>query len=340
MSYTVPIVGLVVVVGLAGALYTTRNTDEFSPLSSGIDKPSVQPSVAALNDIGSNKELDSNSVNTADTIEDELQQLDVAAIQAQPAQASSASVQTTEAISFAQSIARERMDDVTINEHAEVLRQDPAKLSAVLQEFAAEIDATRLSQLRLLLGQLDDPSLVNVAESMLFSGNAESSYEALKLLRDIGSKVPAAQEVGVNVLSSTQDPQLLVGATNILNSSGSADADTRERVVTSLSSLVQHPDATVRRASYSTLARWSKDPSNTPILLQGLNDSDPNVRKSTAYGLVGYRHADASVINALLNTAENTSETRRARSGAMLALKGMSLDNSQAARLEAVQAQF
>lgn len=334
-----PIVGLIVVAGLAGVLYSTRSSNSASPseVPIVINVPAAEQSNKTL----SIDELSHGpDTKAADSESRGKVQLDELEAEIQTAHTESNSARVTEAIRFAQSIALERLDDATINEQAEVLRNDPVKLSAVLDEFSAEADAERLSRLRLLLGQLDDPSLVSVAESMIFSGNPVSSKEALKLLRDIGPRVSEAQEVGVSLLSSTQDPNLLVGATNILNNSTSADSKTRESVVTSLSSLVQHPDATVRRASFSSLARWSKDPSNTPTLLQGLSDSDPSVRKSTAYGLVGYPHADASVISALLNTAENVTETRRARSGAMLALKSMSLNDSQSARLQAVQSQL
>ncbi len=341
MSYTVPIVGVAAVAVLAGVIFTTtQNTDstlstspeQLDPVSADIDSPSVNAKPTSQSHSLSTvaETVIENDVAKATTV-DEIENVTQEAV---------VSTSVVEAIDFAQSIARERADDATLNEQANILRNDPAKLAAVLDEFSAETDVKRLGRLRLLLGQLEDSSMVSVAESMVFSGNPESSSEALRLLRDIGPNVPAAQEVGVTILSSTQDPQLLVGATNILTSSANVDNATRERVVGSLSSLVQHTDATVRRASFSTLARWSKDPSVTPILLQGLTDEDPNVRKSTAYGLVGYEHVDSSVITALLSTAENANELSRARSGAILALEGMPLSESQRTRLQAVQAQF
>jgi len=101
---------------------------------------------------------------------------------------------------------------------------------------------------------------------------------------------------------------------------------------------VQHDEASVRRASFSTLARWSTDPSITPTLLQGLTDSDQSVRKSTAYGLIGYAHADASVVAALFQTAEDFNEHHRTRRGAVQALKGMDLDESMQERLKIAEA--
>lgn len=340
MSYTIPIAGVAVVAVLAGVLYTTtKNSNAPIDTNAAIDDAlTAQPIESELAETPSN-ELTTQTVDVVEENNDNA--LPITTVSEPPADAI-ADVNPTSlssAIEFAQSIAHERLDNAAIEEYANTLRNDPAKLSAVLDDFAAEADPERLSRLRLLLGQLDDPSMVSVAESMLFSGNPDSSNEALKLLRDIGPRVPAAQEVGVNVLTSTQDPQLLVGATNILTSSASADAETTQRVVSSLTSLVQHPDAGVRRASFSTLARWSKDPADASILVQGLDDTDPKVRRSTAYGFVGYPHADASVISALLNTAENPAEARSARSGAILALKGMPLDESQKARLQAAQSQ-
>ncbi len=207
-------------------------------------------------------------------------------------------------------------------------------------EFTTETDAARLDRLRLLLGQLDDPSLVGVAETMVFSGNEASAAAGLDLLRDISGKVPEARTLALDMMASTQDASLLVRATQVMASGKSDDADVVQRVVTSMSSLVQHPDASVRRAGYSTLARWSNGPSVTPTLLQGLSDDDPAVRKSTAYGFVGYPHADAAVIEALLKTAEDGADTRRARKGALLALKGMPLDDVQRQRLLSAETQL
>ncbi len=240
-------------------------------------------------------------------------------------------------IDYARSIARGVMTEALLSDNVKALQHNPELLLATLDEFAAETDPTRLDRLRLVLGQLDDLSLVAAAQGMIFSGNPASADAGLDLLRDIGPRVPEARNVALDVLSSTQDPDMLVGATNVMVVVSSDDPEVAQRVVSSLSSLVQHPDARVRRASYSTLARWSQDPSVTPTLLQGLTDVDPKVRKSTAYGFVGYPNADSTVIEALLGTAENESDIRRARLGALLALRDMPLDESQQVRLQALQ---
>jgi len=344
VSNTVPVVGAAVIIGLAGVLYaTTRNND----LRIASDR-AIEDSAAREDQLGNLANSDQSNKLAVQPIETTVIEAD-AEDSALATNASDGIADTersangssiSEAIGFAQSMARERLNDASLNEYANTLRNDPGKLAAVLDEFSAEADSERLSRLRLVLGQLDDPSMVSVAESMVFSGNPESSKEALRLLRDIGQDVPAAQDVGVNLLTSTQDPKILVSATNILTNGASADAETTQRVVTSLTSLVQHPDAAVRRASFSTLARWSKDPSDTATLLQGLDDVDPAVRRSTAYGFVGYANADASVISALLNTASNQAENVRVRKGAIRALKGMTLDDSQTARMQAAQSQL
>lgn len=345
MSHTIPLVSAVIIAGLAGVVYTTQRSSDSNDgalsdsasrvqIAEGADDSELTQQAPAADLL---KETTLVAPDTNLLSDNELLQ-DNASNDENTLAASGASV--SQAIDFARSIAHSGMDNATIIAHAKALSEDPALLSAVLDEFAAETDVKRLSRLRLLLGQLDDESMVGVAESMVFSGNPASADAGLDLLRDIGDRVPGARNIALDVMSSTQDPELLLGAANVMAVAGSNDPEVTQRVVSTLSSHVQHPDARVRRASFSTLARWSKDPSVTPTLLQGLNDVDPAVRKSTAYGFVGYPHADASVIEALLQTAENNSDTRRARRGAVLALSGMSLDDSQRARLQSVQAQI
>lgn len=340
MSKTVPVVATVVVVVLAGVVYTTVFQSSTQPNQSA----SIESAAKESTDSDSSRSVSVNSSSTvsltnAESTRDEKPRADGLASSAgdNTEQANNSASATGDALNFAQTIGREYVNDETLLQNAEKLRNDPALLASVIDEFLAETDQERLDRLRLLLGQLDDPLLVGAAEAMVFSGNAVSADAGLDLLRDISADVPAARTVALDVLSSTQDPELLVGATNVMASKGSQDAEIAQQVVSSMSSLVQHPDARVRRASYSMLARWSNDPSVTPTLLQGLTDDDPAVRRSTAYGLVGYKHADATVVDALLSTAEKTSDSRRGRRAAVRALQGMSLNESQSARFEAVQ---
>jgi len=316
VSRTVPMAAAAVVVVLVAVVYTTNRNSDFpkatpesedslslpaendqvSDFSVALPEPATSAdSEAAAATLVTESELDSNDTFTT----------------------------LPEANDYAQRLAQSSLNDEAIEKITAELKQDPVLLSAVLDEFAIETDVERLSRLRLLLGQLDDDSLVAAAESMVYSGNPASADAALDLLRDIGARVPAARSVALDVLSSTQDPQTLVSASQVVNNPGNSDDEVRQRVVSTMSGLVQH------------LARWSTDPSVTPTLLQGLSDPDPSVRKSTAYGFVGYSHADASVVEALLITAENPQEIPRARQGAILALKGMSLDDTQTLRLQA-----
>jgi len=337
MSRTVPAAAAAVVLVLIGVVYTTTRTNPASNTDgvSGADD-SVNTSIVD----------DDTSIDTTPTEVVVDTGADAAASDAATLTQSDSndSTHTTatiaEAIDYAQSLAQTPLTDAGIYESTEQLQQDPALLAAVLDEFSQETDVERLSRLRLLLGRLTDDSLVPVAESMVFSGNPESSRAALELLRDIGPRVPAAQTVALDIMSSTQNPTTLVSATHVVLSPKTADATMRQRVVTTMTGLVQHGDASVRRASYGVLARWSNDPSVTPTLLQGLNDSDASVRRNTAYELIGYAHADSSVVEALLNTLENSTEERQVRRGAVLALKRMNLDATQQARVQSAEAEL
>jgi hypothetical protein len=359
LSQTIPIAAAVAVVVLAGIAYTTTQSskDPFSD-TSVLAKPVAGSTANKSSDLdtgadeGTSLDTQLESVNAAESAADaansELTELSENSAEDSVENGASLSVgagnavvtPVSEAIEFARGVAVDYTDDATLIDQAKALADDPALLVAVQDEFTTETDPARLDRLRLLLGQLDDPSLVGVAETMAFSGNDASAAAGLDLLRDISAKVPEARSVALDVMSSTQDAELLVRATQVMASGKSDDANVVQRVVTSMSSLVQHPDATVRRAGYATLARWANGPSVTPTLLQGLTDEDPAVRKSTAYGLVGYPHADSAVMEALLQTAENGTDTQRARKGAVLALKGMPLDDVQRQRLLSAESQL
>lgn len=356
MSQTIPIAAAVAVVVLAGIAYTTTQSGKTDTLgdstavseasAAGTNSSTSTGSSTLGNSSGAETPLDAQAESANATgsgtaeITSELAESTTTQEVATGTTGNAALMLTSEAIEFARGVAQDYTDDATLIEQAKALAGDPALLAAVQDEFTTETDAARLDRLRLLLGQLDDPSLVGVAETMVFSGNEASASAGLDLLRDISGKVPQARTVALNMMASTQDASLLVRATQVMASGKSDDADVVQRVVTSMSSLVQHPDANVRRAGYSTLARWSNGPSVTPTLLQGLRDDDPAVRKSTAYGFVGYPHADAAVIEALLKTAEDGADTRRARKGALLALKGMPLDDVQRQRLLSAETQL
>ncbi len=355
MSQTIPIAAAVAVAVLAGIAYTTTQS---SKDASSDTSTLVEPAAANIEnhssdlgtgvDEGASLDTQLESVNAAESETDAtssqlIELIDTSADNGADTSAAAGNAVPTpvsEAIEFARGVALDYTDDATLIDQAKALTEDPALLAAVQDEFTTETDPARLDRLRLLLGQLDDPSLVGVAETMAFSGNDASAAAGLDLLRDISGKVPEARTVALDVMSSTQDASLLVRATQVMASGKSDDANVVQRVVTSMSSLVQHPEATVRRAGYSTLARWANGPSVTPTLLQGLSDEDPAVRKSTAYGLVGYPHADSAVMEALLQTAENDTDTRRARKGAVLALKGMPLDDVQRQRLLSAESQL
>jgi len=339
VSKTIPIAAAAAVVLLVGVVYTTTrepassSSSEAAAASTGANDTSAQAATVAEPTAAGTDTVSVEMATAPATAENTA----VANHDNQAASLGSlASV--TQAIEFAQSLAQVNMNDAAIIDAANKMRQDPALLAATLDEFAGESDPDRLNRLRLLLGQLEDESMVEAAEAMVYSGNPASTKAGLELLRDISPDVPAAKNVALDVLSSTQDAQTLISATQVIGSPDGSSSDMRGRMVGTLTALVQHQDAKVRRGGYAALARWSTDSSITPTVLQGLSDPDSAVRKSTAYGLVGYPYEDAAVVEALLLTAENSNEIIQARRGSLLALKRMTLDDTQRARMVAAEA--
>ncbi|MBX2836084.1 MAG: HEAT repeat domain-containing protein [Gammaproteobacteria bacterium] len=227
-------------------------------------------------------------------------------------------------------------DDAEIERLTDLLNSDPAFAEAVMQEFRSEADPQRLKRLANLLGELDDPALVPLAEEMLYSGNVESQQAGFLLLNKVQSKDPAARDVAMRVLSGESDPGTLVSAINILARPADIDDEQRTDILNHITPLIGHDDPMVRRRSYSTLARISDPGEATDTLLAGLNDSDPKVRQSITYSFITNAVDDQAVIYTLLSVAENVQEAPITRQGALQALRQLTLSTDEEARVNAV----
>ena len=227
--------------------------------------------------------------------------------------------------------------DEQFEQLAQQLADNPRFRAELLEQFRYESDPQRLKRLAHLLGQTDDPLIASVASEMVFSGNAELQTAALDLLRQVQDKNPEARNVLIDILAAESDPAVLSVALNAVSTPGSADAGQRQTVMANASSLSRHDDPIIRARSISVLSNWADTEQVTPMILQGLSDTDPRVRQTAAYSLVDYAFADAQVLDTLLNVAENSDEGKRTRRGAMLALQGMPLSAEQTQRLESAR---
>lgn len=225
-------------------------------------------------------------------------------------------------------------NDEEIERLTELLNSDPAFMQSLKDDFRSETDPTRLKRLALLLGESDSTDLVPLAEEMLYSGNPESQAAAFLLLNRVQDRDPAAREVAMRVLGGESNPKVLVSAIDILARPAQIDEQQRGDIINHITPLISHDDASVRRRSYSTLARMSNDNSATDTLLSGLDDPDPKVRQSIAYSFITNVVDTDAVRYRLLSVAENSEETPITRRGAVQALLQMDLTVDEKERVD------
>lgn len=215
----------------------------------------------------------------------------------------------------------------------ERLRNDPQLLEALLLEFQNENDPTRRRRLASLLGNFDSPALLATLEAMI-AGDTESRASAFDVLGRIQPRSSPARQLAIDQLQRSSDPSIQIGAMNALTTVASATTSSeRQTVQQAATELASSSDSAVRQRAVATLGNWATNDSATEVLMQGLGDSDPAVRRSSAYAFIDYDYTTPNAISALLARAEDDSEQRRVRRAATLVLRSMPLTESQRARL-------
>jgi len=233
------------------------------------------------------------------------------------------------------SLSDEQILDFTLR-----LKTDKAFLQAVADEFRAETDPARLKRLSFLLGEAQDPALTSIAGDMVYSGNRESELAGLDLLRRLQPIDPAARDVVFTILSTEVDPEVMVGALNVLAMPGQATESERQSIVDSVVPLTQSDSAVVRQRSVSMISKWASGDTATDVLLAGLNDPDESVRKTAAYATLNLSETSPAIVEALFSVLENQDELPRARKGAANSLRSKSLSESDQQRLKIADRQM
>ncbi len=225
------------------------------------------------------------------------------------------------------SVGRSAISDEDFLAIAEQLRRDPALLQQLIDEFRQETDPARKETLSRLLGEAGGPDVTLAASELIYSGDPESRRLGLELLQQIQPDNAEARDIASTLLATEVEPEILVSTLTTLARPGTVEDESRDFLTDQVAFLTGHEDASVRSISINILSRWSQDGRHTETLRGGLSDTEAVVRESAAYSLVGYDSADQSVIDSLLSVAVNSNENTRARRGAILALKGMSISD-------------
>ena len=237
-------------------------------------------------------------------------------------------------------IGRSDLADAEFESLAARLASDPELLAALIDEFRSETDPERRRRLALLLGDVRDPAVSVLAAELIYSGDPDSRALGLDLLGRIQPGNGDARDMISGLLSSESDGEVLVGTLTAMAVPGAVEPGERQALAEQVSLLTSHADPSVRRTSLDILSRWSDSPEHTPLLLDGLVDGDPIVRRTAAYALVGHEDASEDVMRDLFAVVENTSEVERTRRGAILALKGMPLDDERRRLLEDIESRL
>jgi len=219
------------------------------------------------------------------------------------------------------------LSDERFLELADQLRSDPALLQQLIDEFRQEADPTRKEALSRLLGEAGGSEVTLTASELIYSGDPESRRIGLELLQQIQPDSAEARDITSTLLATEVDPDVLINTLTTLAKPGEVEDDSREILTDQVAFLTSHEDASVRSISLNILSRWSQDGHHTEILRSGLSDSEAVVRESAAYSLVGYDSVDQTLIDSLMGVAINANEETRARRGAILALKGMTISD-------------
>ena len=218
------------------------------------------------------------------------------------------------------------------NRELKRLRDDPKLLEALLAEFENENDPARKRRLASLLGHFDSPAVIAALEKMI-DADVIARASAFDVLGRLQPRSTRARALAIDKLQTDGEPTILIGAMNALTTVGSSTRAERQSVQQRATELASNSESTVRQRAVSTLGRWAVDNSATDILITGLADSDPAVRRSAAYAFVDYPYTTPAAIEVLLERAEDDSEERRTRRAAALVLRGMTLSQDQLGRL-------
>jgi len=227
----------------------------------------------------------------------------------------------------AASVAVEPLTDEEFLRLEQQIKTDRQLRMQLLDEFRYNTDPARAKQLAALLGPYDDPAIVQTASELAYSGNLQSQIAGLDLLARVQTRNDEARNVAIDLLSSGNDPTLLVATMNVLATPArAATPDQRQLLNDNLGNLANHYDPKVRGQSLALIGRWDKNSAVArESLSRGLTDSDAAVRSRAAFAIKNIRNPDANMITGLLSLAENTDDKKSARFAALSALEKMQL---------------
>jgi len=213
---------------------------------------------------------------------------------------------------------------------------NPELLDALLAQYRQTSDPMQLKQLTQLLGRFDSGEVAATAGEVARYGNPENRLAALDLLRQVHPANPEARDVIIEIVETDQDPTVLTRALNAISAPTEVSYEHRQSILAAADNLTIHADPAVRAHSYGIIVGWTDNEQSTPLILGGLDDPDPIVRRKVTSSLLNYRYNDGTVKTALIQVASNGIENKRTRLNALQALGRMSLTEAERSQLRDV----
>lgn len=220
------------------------------------------------------------------------------------------------------------------------LKDYPALLQQLMDEFRQETDPDRKLWLADVLGEVGDEQVTLLASELIFSGDVASRSLGMSLLQDIQPGNEQARDIVSGMLATEIEPDVLVDALTALAKPGDVDTQSRANLSDQVAWLTTHQDDTVRGISLDILSRWSNDSQYTDVLLAGMDDASERVRTAAAYALVKHEDQSPVVVERLFATLTTAGETAGVKRAAILALRSMPLTSAQQVELQVLERQL
>ena len=254
-----------------------------------------------------------------------------------PVPGSEALAQTDADISVNVTALQPPFSEDALGELVQQLKDNPALLQQLMDEFRQEIDPARKRWLADVLGEVGDEQVTLLASELIFSGDADSRSLGLNLLQDIQPGNAQARDIVSSMLATEVEPAVLVDTLTALARPGDVDDQSRANLADQVAWLTTHQDDTVRGISLDILSRWSNDARYTDVLLTGMDDPSERVRSAAAYALVNHEDKSPAVVERLFTTVATEDETSGVKRAAILALNSMPLTPDQQAELQILE---
>jgi hypothetical protein len=164
------------------------------------------------------------------------------------------------------------------------LASNPQALQWAIRQFRANLGTPEAAQLGALLGTLNDPEIVQLAQSLQTSGQRSEQLAGLELAARLQVSDPSLRAQALSLLQEGGDRELAAAALFALKREPTGPQE-QQAIVGGIQRTVNHGDAEVRRRSAIALSDWAADPQTLGPVIAALSDPSVDVRAGAAFAL-------------------------------------------------------